>query len=78
MGQITTSDKINQNKSIIDNKFKIKIRQIMRPGLSKIARTKIKYKVIKKNKMNKINNHPIILDTLFPVKTSLTNKINLC
>lgn len=60
MFQETSLMKKNNNKDIIDSKFNIKMRKINRKFILFLSKTNIKYKIIKENKLIKLDNHPII------------------
>lgn len=61
MGQLTTKDKINRGLPVIDNKFIRTIRKLfIAPPLLLCSRFKIKYKVVKTNKYQKIKDIPAI------------------
>lgn len=49
MSQMTTLDKFNSGKSIIDNMAKIKFRDAIHPALLELSKTNIKYKIVKDN-----------------------------
>lgn len=60
MKQITTLEKINNNKEIIDSSTKIKIRNILNPALLLASKTNIKYKIKKEGPCNIEPGRPII------------------
>ena len=60
MFQETSLMKKNNNKSIIDKKLGIKMKNISRRFILLLSKTNIKYKIIKENKLIKIDNHPTI------------------
>ena len=61
MFQVTPLDKLNAGKQITDGEFAIKIKNIVYPTLLKLAKTKVKYKIVRDNGFNKIDGHPIII-----------------
>lgn len=60
MFQETSLMKKNANKSLIDSDFAIKMRDIAKPFVLLLSQTNIKYKIIKENKLTKLDNHPTI------------------
>lgn len=60
MAQITSKEKKENNRSIVDSKIKINFKKIIHPIMLGLANTKIKYKVVKENKFIGIANKPII------------------
>ena len=78
MFQETTSLKLKKDKNIIDSNFKIKLRDISRKFILLLAKTNIKYKIVKKNNIQKkegystiyVVNHYSAQDT--PIACNLT------
>ena len=60
MAQITTLEKVQNNKKISDGKIKIYLRKIIHPVLMMAAKSKVNFKVVKENKYKEIKNKPII------------------
>ena len=60
MFQETSLMKKDNNKSIIDTKFHIKMKNISRKFILLLSKTNIKYKIIKENTLVKLDNHPTI------------------
>jgi len=60
VAQVTTLNKIQQGKQIIDNEKQIKLKNIINPTLLQVSKVAIKYKIIKENKYSKKDGHPII------------------
>lgn len=60
MFQETTSMKLQKNKNIIDSNFKIKLRDISRKFILLLAKSNIKYKIVKKNNLQKLKDHSTI------------------
>lgn len=60
MKQVTTLDKVNSKKPIIDSDFQIKLRNIINPALLVASKTNIKYKIIKEGQCKIDSNYPVI------------------
>lgn len=60
MTQVTTLDKIKNDKKIIDSKNQIRLKNIINPILLQLSKTAIKYKVIRENDYIQQNDRPII------------------
>lgn len=60
MSQITTLEKIQNNKKITDNELQIAIRNIYTPALLSVSKMKISYKMKLDNEPNKYGGRPII------------------
>lgn len=58
--QMSTLDKINNNKEITDNWFKVIFKRLFRPILMMLAGSKVTYKLVKENQYKKIIKRPII------------------
>lgn len=60
MKQETTKDKLYKGKGLIDTSLGIKIKDISYPFLLAMSKTKIKYKLVYDNKLEKLEGHPCI------------------
>lgn len=60
MKQETTKDRLYSGKGLIDSPLAIKMRDISYPTLLAMARTKIKYKLVYDNPLEKLEGHPRI------------------
>lgn len=61
MFQETAYEKAKKGKKIIDSNKVIKIKDIIYPTLLKLSKSKVKFKIVKQNKMKYYENHPIII-----------------
>lgn len=61
MFQETPLDKSKKKKKIIDGRIAIKVKDTIYPALLKLAKSKVKYKIVRDNKLTKIDGHPVII-----------------